>query len=381
MGHMHTLRAQYAAQAALETALFLGPLLYTRTRLHWPLLQRLALCMEAAVLLMKTHSYIVTNRHLHMEKMQGGPAVGTLVVPAPPVGGSDEGADASVPSSPFVFTPHAPVHPLAAELQPQLPAQSAQPAETAASAPSADEGLWGKALAAVHWFDSSLRHDAWGDVTTTLRGWVPEPVAARLLAASATPTAAASAPAATETSGSALVPPHARQLPGLRAVAAAHAARQGSPLAPSDAASMGLRHRGAGGTQQPAEQPQALAGIRAPGGSDDDDDKASSDAKASTPVSAAKQAGVSAPAAAQTTAEEGGPITNTQGTPCVQAYVSYPHNVTVGDFVLFTLAPTLVYEPNYPRTTTIRAGYLFEKLFLIAGLVYAGYTLLSQYYM
>jgi hypothetical protein len=54
-------------QALGEAALFLGPVIYARTHPEWAVTQRLALLMEAAVMLMKAHSYIASNRHLRRE--------------------------------------------------------------------------------------------------------------------------------------------------------------------------------------------------------------------------------------------------------------------------------------------------------------------------
>jgi hypothetical protein len=52
--------------------------------------------------------------------------------------------------------------------------------------------------------------------------------------------------------------------------------------------------------------------------------------------------------------------------------VPYPGSACALDFIAYTVAPTLCYEPNYPRTTSISPAYLAEKLFLAAGLVWAG---------
>jgi hypothetical protein len=44
--------------------------------------------------------------------------------------------------------------------------------------------------------------------------------------------------------------------------------------------------------------------------------------------------------------------------------VAYPHNVNLKNFLEFSLAPTLVYAPNFPRTPSVRISYILEKTFL-----------------
>lgn len=50
--------------------------------------------------------------------------------------------------------------------------------------------------------------------------------------------------------------------------------------------------------------------------------------------------------------------TTSEGRETTLASVSYPHNVNLKDFAMYSMAPTLCYEPNYPRTTTLDVGYL-----------------------
>ncbi|KAI7826285.1 MBOAT, membrane-bound O-acyltransferase family-domain-containing protein [Kickxella alabastrina] len=42
--------------------------------------------------------------------------------------------------------------------------------------------------------------------------------------------------------------------------------------------------------------------------------------------------------------------------------VRFPANLTLGNYCMFQLCPTFVYELEYPRTTHIRWGYVLEKL-------------------
>lgn len=48
--------------------------------------------------------------------------------------------------------------------------------------------------------------------------------------------------------------------------------------------------------------------------------------------------------------------------PEIYSSCPYPQNVTVGNLVYFWLAPTLVYQPVYPRTTHIRWGFVGKRL-------------------
>ncbi len=78
--------------------------------------------------------------------------------------------------------------------------------------------------------------------------------------------------------------------------------------------------------------------------------------------------------------------------------MAYPANVNLLDFINYSCAPTLCYEPNYPRTEvsvssrrsvicnyhatlmqSIRIGYLAEKIFLAGGLVTCGMLIMTHY--
>jgi len=47
----------------------------------------------------------------------------------------------------------------------------------------------------------------------------------------------------------------------------------------------------------------------------------------------------------------------------VMRHEKYPENLSVGDMYYFLLAPTLVYEPDFPRTESIRWRYVFKMVF------------------
>jgi hypothetical protein len=70
---------------------------------------------------------------------------------------------------------------------------------------------------------------------------------------------------------------------------------------------------------------------------------------------------------------------NYEGQMTTTGIVAFPNNVNLKDFILFSFAPVLCYEPNYPRTQSVRLWYLAEKLFLSAGLVVAGVYMHSHY--
>ncbi|XP_051721761.1 diacylglycerol O-acyltransferase 1b isoform X1 [Ctenopharyngodon idella] len=47
----------------------------------------------------------------------------------------------------------------------------------------------------------------------------------------------------------------------------------------------------------------------------------------------------------------------------IQSYVSYPGNLSLRDIYYFVFAPTLCYELNFPRSESIRMGFLLRRLF------------------
>lgn len=59
--------------------------------------------------------------------------------------------------------------------------------------------------------------------------------------------------------------------------------------------------------------------------------------------------------------------------------VAYPHNVTLSNFVYFIVAPTLVYETGYPRTTSIRGRYVAWYSFQFCLCLALQYILLMQF--
>ncbi|KAL4957413.1 MBOAT, membrane-bound O-acyltransferase family-domain-containing protein [Aspergillus filifer] len=57
----------------------------------------------------------------------------------------------------------------------------------------------------------------------------------------------------------------------------------------------------------------------------------------------------------------------------------YPKNITLGNLAYFLLAPTLVYQPVYPRTPRIRWSFVGKRLFEFVGLSMVIWLLSAQY--
>jgi diacylglycerol O-acyltransferase 1 len=54
--------------------------------------------------------------------------------------------------------------------------------------------------------------------------------------------------------------------------------------------------------------------------------------------------------------------------PDLYASCPYPRNITLGNLIYFWWAPTLVYQPVYPRSDWIRWGFLFKRIAEVAAL-------------
>ena len=65
--------------------------------------------------------------------------------------------------------------------------------------------------------------------------------------------------------------------------------------------------------------------------------------------------------------------------PELYASYPYPRNITVGNLVYFWMAPTLVYQPVYPRTPRIRWWYVAKRLFEFVCLLAVMWLLSAQY--
>lgn len=73
----------------------------------------------------------------------------------------------------------------------------------------------------------------------------------------------------------------------------------------------------------------------------------------------------------------------TQLPPIPEIYkaVPYPENLSIGNLVYFWWAPTLVYQPVYPRTPCIRPTFLLRQGVELIGTIIAMWFLSSQYAM
>ncbi|KAG6831097.1 hypothetical protein H0H92_012774 [Tricholoma furcatifolium] len=60
-------------------------------------------------------------------------------------------------------------------------------------------------------------------------------------------------------------------------------------------------------------------------------------------------------------------------------YVTWPNNITLKNFALYQLIPTLVYELEYPRTDKIRPIYVFEKTVATFGTFALLYTVTETF--
>ncbi|KAK3065328.1 hypothetical protein LTS18_001079 [Coniosporium uncinatum] len=57
----------------------------------------------------------------------------------------------------------------------------------------------------------------------------------------------------------------------------------------------------------------------------------------------------------------------------------YPSNITIGNLTYFWWAPTLIYQPVYPRTSSIRWPFVFKRLAETAGLIVVIWFASAQY--
>merc|ERR1712242_389612 len=57
----------------------------------------------------------------------------------------------------------------------------------------------------------------------------------------------------------------------------------------------------------------------------------------------------------------------------------YPQNVTIYNWIEFTFFPTLVYEPLYPRTASVRIVYIVEKICISFAVMSFMFAILEKY--
>ncbi|KAJ2724611.1 Sterol O-acyltransferase 2 (Sterol-ester synthase 2) [Coemansia sp. Benny D115] len=63
---------------------------------------------------------------------------------------------------------------------------------------------------------------------------------------------------------------------------------------------------------------------------------------------------------------------------CPYGDLRFPQNLTLGNYAMFQLCPALVYEIEYPRTESIRWGYVAEKLLGTAGIFVVFYIVVAH---
>lgn len=341
-------KAAITLQVLAECGMLGGLILYARSRGHdWPLLGRLALLMEAAVLTMKMHSHISVNRELavarhKMEKAAqviaardrggGGVNVSPASSPSPSsypslTSMNDEGTAAAGSALAALG---------ASEGQSCGLEQQPMPTPTALSVASSNAAL------GFSWLTKHLRHDAGTDRLDASLG-LASPLLS-LDAASPSPWPSRTAPGAGLSST------------GMQG----HTA--GFPATEGRLGSAGMRHSGGGGGAVAAAlrrtSSRLVTSIRTAWSTAN----LASLAPSTTPsVAASDDSNVSALAY------------------CLRTF-PYPSNLSLYDLTIFTIAPTLVYEPLsvYPRTKKIRPAYIVEKIMVAAALVFMGILLFSN---
>ncbi len=58
---------------------------------------------------------------------------------------------------------------------------------------------------------------------------------------------------------------------------------------------------------------------------------------------------------------------------------TYPNNISAKNFLYFLAAPTLCYQPSYPRIPRIRRSFLFKRLFEFASSMTMSYFIIEQF--
>lgn len=177
--------------------------------------------------------------------------------------------------------------------------------------------------------------------------------------------------------------------PAPAAAAAAPAASEGSGLAAPSASTLRKRR------QRRGKRGSRAAGEHAGGGAGEDDSAAEGgDGEGEEEEAAASAASNGdAPAPASTSSLPPPPAAAGHGAAAAsnthiisgsaaekgRLIKAFPANVTLRDFCFFLAAPTLVYEPKYPRTTRIRWSYVLTKASQAAACVAFQYFMMRQF--
>ena len=351
--------------------------MYSLHRPEWPLLQRMFWLANVTMLVMKMHSYVVVNRHLATEVELGGPGTGSKSGDAFPANSSSSTTAASAAGK-ATSGIAAPV----ADVTDGPPPAASSSTGGVAGSPSAatTTGTGTGVLSAVA--DRVSRGLMEG-------GTGPDRDEQAVEAAASCGLASGCSVLLPTRHGHALSGPSGT-LPDVVAAAAAAAAAMVSGASDgsggvSDSSSASASSGGVAGTSsKSSESAHRLS-------SDEDDDAGGGSRtthgagrtglrrRQRSPAPVVTTSKPAAMGASSSGTEEAASVEkpasspaagHSSGSPVMSGdLVAYPHNVTLRDFLLFSFAPTLVYEPNFPRTTGIRPGYLLEKVFLGGGLL------------
>lgn len=66
-------------------------------------------------------------------------------------------------------------------------------------------------------------------------------------------------------------------------------------------------------------------------------------------------------------------------TPKLYASAPYPENINLSNLLYFWWAPTLIYQPVYPQTSSFRIGFFLKRSGEALGIVLALWFIISQY--
>ena len=369
---------QLLIQVLVEGTLFFGALAWARSRIEWPVLQRIALAMQIAVLTMKVHSYIVTNRHLAAEVAIGGPGTGN----AHGLSRSDEDSGAVLTggaSAAVVLPAHASGYPddtlsAATTGSPGSDSLSGHPSDSC----SAELPIRGRRVAVPPAANRPAASDRSTNASTSVstpenRGLHPD-----LLPSG---TYKAFSDVATWVSSVARGAA-ARISRDVRDDAGTAAADAAVALGRCSGTTVDLDGACDASTTPPSREPASIVRRVRPGTSKSRlqaaanslDVSSSSHEHRSAELKQSRTNGVETTSLSTLEAPLRATLSNViWGAPRSTATsVAYPDNIYALDVVLFFCSPTLCYDPNFPRSKSIRLSYLCEKACLAAALIASG---------
>lgn len=361
-------RAAIALQVFAEGSFLIGCALYSVKRSDWPVTQRLGWLLEAVVLLLKMHSYIVVNAQLRMEVEAGGPGTGAIVFHLEKL---DEAAVAEAAAAAK-----------AAAAGSEPPAASRIPTASDAAPAASDSTASEPAPAPAPPSQSSRRRrrrDSAADIAPLT---VPTGAAAVVDA----PASAEGKPSAAAAVAAQVLTPEARWLQEQKQ----RAAQMQHEISWADAEAVARTGAGSANlwtvpsvaffppSARSADSTAASAAGTVP--------TASASDLPTTVVESAVPASDSPKSRLAQHAQYAHRLLgkfvfglNWEGELVQAQVVAWPANIGLRDFLLYSFAPVLCYEPSFPRTQRIRIGYLAEKAMLCLGLLTAGTYLYTQH--